>query len=134
LAVAARNAERLGLAGRSDIRSGDWGDGLSERFDLILCNPPYVASGADLGPGVAQHEPHAALFAGDDGLDALRALAPQFPRLLEPGGLAAVEIGFDQSESAAAMLARDGLFARVAHDLAGRPRAVLLTGGAPTTP
>ncbi len=127
LAVARRNAARLGMPDRADLRVGDWAEGIAERFDLILCNPPYVATGAELGPGVDAHEPHAALFAGADGLDALRALAPQLPRLLEPAGLAAVEIGFDQAHSAAAILSRDGLVANVAHDLAGRPRAIRLT-------
>ena len=127
LAVAQRNADRLGMSDRAVLRTGNWADGIAERFDLILCNPPYVATAGELGPGVAEHEPHAALFAGDDGLDALRILAPQFPRLLKPAGLAAVEIGFDQAGSAAALLSRDGLAARVARDLAGRARAVLLT-------
>jgi release factor glutamine methyltransferase len=126
LVIAQRNATRLGMADRAAFRLGEWGDGLDERFDLILCNPPYVAVLAELGPGVAEHEPHEALFAGRDGLDALRALAPQLPRLLEPGGLAAVEIGFDQAASAAALLSRDGLSARLARDLAARPRALLL--------
>ncbi|HEU4704536.1 MAG TPA: peptide chain release factor N(5)-glutamine methyltransferase, partial [Sphingomicrobium sp.] len=126
LAVAKRNAERLGLSDRAGFRRGDWGEGLDERFDLILCNPPYVAVSARLGPGVAEHEPHEALFAGGDGLDALRALAPQLARLLAGGGLAAVEIGFDQAASAAGLLARDGLSARLARDLAARPRALLL--------
>ena len=127
LAVARRNAARIGMADRAGLRVGDWAEGIAERFDLILCNPPYVATGAALGPGVAAHEPHAALFAGADGLDALRALAPQLPGLLEPAGLVAVEIGFDQAQSAAAILSRDGLVASVAHDLAGRPRAIRLT-------
>ena len=126
LAVAKRNAERLGMSDRADLRIGDWAAGIGERFDLILCNPPYVATSGELGPGVAEHEPHAALYAGVDGLDAIRILAPQFPRLLIPGGLAAVEIGFDQAESAAALLSRDGLISRLARDLAGHPRAILL--------
>ena len=72
--------------------------GSKESFDLILCNPPYVAEGAELGPGVREYEPDEALFAGESGLDAYRALAPQLPRLLNQGGLAAVEIGHDQAE------------------------------------
>jgi len=67
------------------------------------------------------------LFAGREGLDAYRELAPQLPRLLNPGGLAAVEIGYDQADAVTALLARDGLQARLANDLVGRPRAVLLT-------
>lgn len=126
LAIATQNAQAI-APGRAEMRLGNWADGIAERFDLVLCNPPYVASSAPLGPGVAEHEPHEALFAGDDGLDAVRALAPQFPRLLEPGGLAAVEIGTDQAASAAALLANGGLSASLACDLAGRPRALLLT-------
>lgn len=126
-AIAQRNADRLNFADRAEFRVGDWGDGIDERFDLVLCNPPYVAVTGELGPGVAEYEPHEALFAGDDGLKALRVLAPQFPRLLAKDGLATVEIGFDQAQSAASLLARDGLSARLARDLAGRPRALLLT-------
>jgi release factor glutamine methyltransferase len=127
LAIAQRNATRLGMSARADFRLGDWGEGITERFDLILCNPPYVATSASLGPGVAEHEPHEALFAGHDGLDALRRLGPQLPHLLEPGGLAAVEIGYDQAAAAAALLACHDLSASLARDLAGRPRALLLT-------
>ena len=127
LAIAQSNATRLGFVGRAEFRLGDWAERITERFDLILCNPPYVAITAPLGPGVAEHEPHEALFAGDDGLDALRRLAPQLPPLLEPGGLAAVEIGYDQAGSAAALLATGKLSASLARDLAGRPRAILLT-------
>jgi release factor glutamine methyltransferase len=100
---------------------------LAETFDLILCNPPYVAEGAELGPGVREYEPDEALFAGQSGLEAYRALAPQLPRLLSPRGLAAVEIGYDQAAEVTSLLARDGLAAKVAHDLAGRDRALLLT-------
>jgi release factor glutamine methyltransferase len=98
-----------------------------ESFDLILCNPPYIAKDAALGPGVREFEPDEALFAGAQGLDAYRVLAPQLPRLLNKGGLAAVEIGHDQAEAVTALLGRDGLNAKVANDLADRPRAVLLT-------
>ena len=57
-------------------------------FDLILANPPYVASEAALARSVRDHEPAGALFAGSDGLDAYRSLVPQLPALLAPGGLA----------------------------------------------
>ncbi|MEO5972949.1 MAG: peptide chain release factor N(5)-glutamine methyltransferase [Sphingomicrobium sp.] len=127
LDYARANAARLGLADRAEFRRGDWADGIAEAFDLILCNPPYVADAAELGPGVVEHEPPEALFAGAEGLDAYRVLAPQLPRLLAPSGLAAVEIGADQADRATALLTRDGLDCRIANDLAGRPRALLLT-------
>lgn len=127
LSYAAANSRRLGLEDRTRFQLGNWADGIEERFDLILCNPPYVATDAELGPGVAEHEPHEALFAGPEGTAEIRTLAPEIPRLLAPGGLAAVEIGPDQAEDAALLLQRESLAARVAQDLAGRPRAILLT-------
>lgn len=126
LGYARRNMERLGLADRAEFRIGNWAEGLNARFDLLLCNPPYVASDAPLGPGVAEHEPAEALFAGADGLDDYRRLAPQVGRLLAPGGFAAIEIGYDQAEAASEPFRREGLTPVLAHDLAGRPRALLI--------
>lgn len=127
LSYAAANARRLGFEDRLKLVQGNWADGLVETFDLILCNPPYVPEGAEVGPGIREYEPDEALFAGKEGLDAYRALAPQLPRLLNKGGLAAVEIGADQDQAVTKLLERDGLQARVAHDLSDRPRAALLT-------
>jgi release factor glutamine methyltransferase len=127
MSYAAANARRLGFEARVKFKIGNWAEGISETFDLILCNPPYVAEGADLGTGVREFEPDEALFAGAEGLDAYRALAPQLPRLLNKGGLAAVEIGYDQADAVSALLARDGLEPRVVQDLASRDRALLLT-------
>lgn len=126
LSYARRNAERLGMAKRADFRIGDWAEGIGERFDLILCNPPYVAAAADTGPGVADYEPAEALFAGPEGLDDYRRLAPEIGRLLSPGGLAAIEIGFDQAESAAELFRQQGLSPAIALDLGDRPRALLI--------
>ena len=127
LSYASANARRLGFEGRVKLLQGNWAAGLLEKFDLILCNPPYIAEGAELGRGVREFEPDEALFAGSEGLDAYRELAPQLPRLLNRGGLAAIEIAPDQFEPVSRLLARDGLAARQANDLADRPRAVLLT-------
>jgi len=127
MSYAAANARRLGFEKRVKLKIGDWAQGIEESFDLVLCNPPYVAEGAELGPGVREYEPDEALFAGQSGLEAYRALAPQLPRLLNKGGLAAVEIGHDQASAVTALLERDGLRARVVNDLAEQPRAVLLT-------
>lgn len=127
LSYAAANGRRLELEPRVRFNLGNWADNIHETFDLILCNPPYIATGAELGPGVAEYEPDEALFAGQEGLDAYRQLAPQLPRLLNPGGMAAIEIAPDQADAVTALLAREGLGATVVDDLAGRPRAVLLT-------
>jgi release factor glutamine methyltransferase len=127
MSYAAANARRLGLEARVKLRLGNWAEGIDERFDLILCNPPYVAEGAELGRGVREYEPDEALFAGEHGLDAYMALAPELPRLLTENGLAAIEIGQEQAEDVTRLLGRNGLHARIANDLANRSRAVLLT-------
>lgn len=128
LAYAQRNAERLGLSGRAAMQLGDWAQGINRRFDLVLINPPYVATDAPTGPGVAEFEPAEALFAGGDGLDEYRRLAPQLGRLIAPRGLAAIEIGYDQATSAAALFDAEGLPSTLARDLGGRPRALIIKG------
>jgi release factor glutamine methyltransferase len=126
LDYARRNSVRLGMQGRAEFRLGDWANNIDERFDLILCNPPYVAEGAATGPGVAAFEPAEALFAGPEGLDDYRRLAPEIGRLLAAGGLAAVEIGYDQASSATALFENHGLHPLLARDLGNRPRALLI--------
>jgi release factor glutamine methyltransferase len=76
---------------------------------------------------VREYEPDEALFAGESGLEAYRVLAPELPRLLNPEGFTAVEIGHDQAKSVKPLLTATGLSATVAKDIADRPRALLLT-------
>lgn len=129
LAVAQGNAASNGMADRAAFRLGNWGEGIGETFDLILANPPYISTSAMLPPDVLHHEPHMALFAGEDGLDDYRRIAPQIAALLSPGGFAAIEIGFDQGTSAAALFLDAGLGVRIRHDLAGRDRCLEITAG-----
>ena len=126
LAVAAANAVATGLGGRACFVRADWAAPLAGGWDLILSNPPYVADGAALPPDVADFEPAAALFAGADGLDAYRALLPEMPRLLAPGGVAILETGWDQAQIITAMARESGLAGRVVVDLGSRDRAVVL--------
>ncbi|WEK48445.1 MAG: peptide chain release factor N(5)-glutamine methyltransferase [Candidatus Andeanibacterium colombiense] len=130
LAVAAVNAERLGLAARAEIRAGNWCEaGWSDRlgiFDLILANPPYVEDGADLALSVRAFEPASALFAGPAGLDDYRALIPQFSGLLSPNGIAVVEIGASQADAVRQIAEEAGFSAELRKDLGGRARAIIL--------
>jgi release factor glutamine methyltransferase len=130
LAVASANAAALDLAGRSqwhhrDWRAPGWADDLGQ-FDMILCNPPYVEADAALDPQVRDYEPATALFAGPEGLDDYRVLIPQLVKLLAPGGVAIFEIGHTQAEAVSAIAAAAGLSATLRHDLAGRPRCLIL--------
>jgi len=126
LAYARRNADRLGLADRADFRRGDWGAGIDARFDLILANPPYIAIDAALPRDVADHEPAGALFAGSDGLDDYRRLAPQLPRLLGRDGAACVEIGAGQRDAVASLFAAAGFTISSREDLNKVPRCLVL--------
>lgn len=126
LDVARANAVALGLATRAAFRHGDWAHGINERFDLILCNPPYVEAGADLPREVAAFEPHAALFAGEDGLVCYRTIAPQLRDRLASGGIACIEIGSGQGDAVSALFADAGFIVEIRHDLAGNDRCATL--------
>jgi release factor glutamine methyltransferase len=128
LALAATNAERLGVAARAAFLAADWFDGIEGRFDLILANPPYLAAGeiAGLSPEVSAYDPHLALDGGPDGLDAYRRIAAGAPRRLAEQGSLIVEIGPTQAGAVAEIFAAAGLeFKRLCHDLGGRPRVIV---------
>ena len=111
LAVARDNAARLGLAGRIALLRGDWTRGLADaEFDLVVSNPPYIATGVieTLDPEVRDYEPRLALDGGPDGLDAYRTLAPEILRVLRPGGRFLVEIGYDQKAPVEALFRSAG--------------------------
>ena len=127
LRYARANAERLGVGGRAEFRTGDWAAGIEERFDLILCNPPYVETGSALPGEVSEWEPHEALFAGPDGLDDYRRLAAELPGLIAPGGVACVEIGAAQEAAVTALFGSRNMAISCRRDLAGRPRCLLLS-------
>ncbi|MGA0607547.1 peptide chain release factor N(5)-glutamine methyltransferase [Phenylobacterium sp. VNQ135] len=128
LAVARDNAAALGLAGRTALLRGDWTAGLGDAgFDLVVSNPPYIASDVleTLEPEVKDFEPRLALEGGADGLDAYRILAPEIMRVLKPGGRFAVEIGYDQKEAVEALFRAAGAEdVRTIRDLADRDRVV----------
>lgn len=126
-AVARDNAERLGLAGRAHFLASDWAAPLIGQFDLVVSNPPYIASSEieGLQPEVSQHEPQLALDGGVDGLTCYRALARELPRLLRPGGAVFLEVGLGQWEMVAEMLETGGLtVSEPIRDLAGISRCV----------
>ncbi|HYD23586.1 MAG TPA: peptide chain release factor N(5)-glutamine methyltransferase [Croceibacterium sp.] len=116
-----------------DWRKRRWHEDLG-RFDLVLCNPPYIEDTAELGRDVREWEPEGALFAGPDGLDDYRILIPQVPKLLADGGVAIFEIGATQAESVSAIAAAAGFASELRRDLAGRPRALVLRLGLGNSP
>ena len=128
LAVARGNAEALGLVDRCQFQVADWWQGVEDRFDLILSNPPYIAASemAGLAPEVRGWEPHLALTPGEDGLAAYRVIIAGVWDHLEPNGRLMVEIGPTQGKAVGAMMAAVGLVgARILPDLDGRDRVVM---------
>jgi len=132
--LAAANAAALGLAGRAAFLCGDWAAPLDARFDLVLCNPPYIpTSDVDgLMQEVARHEPQGALDGGTDGLTAYRQILPCLPLLLQPDGVAVLELGAGQAQAVAALAEEFGLAATTRPDLAGIPRAMVLQSASGT--
>jgi release factor glutamine methyltransferase len=128
-ALARRNVARLGLQARAAILCADWAAALAGRFDLVLGNPPYIPTGdiPGLMPEVARHEPGLALDGGPDGLDCLRRLLADLPRLLTQTGLGIFEIGAGQDQAAIGLATAAG-FARpsLRADLGGIPRALVV--------
>lgn len=122
------NLERCGLAGRGEIRQGDWAAAKGRRFDLAVANPPYVASEmiSALAPEVRDHDPRLALDGGPDGLQAYRAIADLLPQILAADGVAIVETGAGQGTAVRDLLQSAGLTAAGPRcDLAGRTRALI---------
>lgn len=125
LAWAGRNLAGTGV----DLRHGDLAtafDDLLGTVDVVVCNPPYIPLEAweSVAAEARDHDPHLALFSGQDGLDAMRVLEQRAAMLLRPGGVVGAEHADVQGESAPAVFAATGRWVEVVdhRDLAGRPR------------
>jgi release factor glutamine methyltransferase len=127
LSVARTNAARLGFGARAHFVACDFGAALAGPFDLVVSNPPYIASAEieTLAVEVREHDPRGALDGGPDGLAAYRAIAADAPRLLGTSGHLLVEIGAGQEAAVSAIFAGAGLaLAASRPDLSGIPRAL----------
>jgi release factor glutamine methyltransferase len=128
LAVARDNAQLLRLAARAAFVRCDFATALCGGFDLVVANPPYVASGdlARLAPEVREHDPGLALDGGPDGVAAYRMLAADAPRLLGARGDMVVELGAGQASMVASLFAAMPLevVSGAVPDLAGTARAL----------
>jgi release factor glutamine methyltransferase len=130
LRTARTNAAALGLGGRTAFVASSYSAALAGPLDLIVSNPPYIASRdiANLAVEVRRHDPARALDGGPDGLDAYRALIPQAAGLLRPGGAVVVEVGQGQARDVEALMTKAGFTAdltSIRADMAGISRTVL---------
>lgn len=132
-ALAVARANLAGLGRRAEVvrlAEGDWFEALPEdlrgTFDVVVSNPPYVATGDALPSEVAGWEPSGALMAGVDGLDDLRRIIAAAPGWLAPDGALVLEIGETQGPAVLALAEAAGFAGAAVHaDLTGRPRAVV---------
>jgi release factor glutamine methyltransferase len=127
-ALAKANATQLGLRSRSAFLVGDWTEAISGSFDLVISNPPYIPGPevATLMPEVAHYEPRLALDGGPDGYDAHRTILSDLNRLLEPNGIAILELGRGQANYVSYLAREAGFQASFRMDLAEIPRAIVL--------
>lgn len=111
---------------QADVTDPDVLADLAGRVDLVVANPPYIPDGADLEPEVAEHDPHAALFGGPDGMAVIAPIVELVSRLLRPGGRVGVEHDDTTSEATVGLFGAAGAFTDIAarRDLAGRHRFV----------
>ena len=126
VAIAARNAERNGVAGRVEFEAADMFSWTTDgRFDVIASNPPYIRADemASLDPELS-FEPRIALTDGGDGLSFVRELCSRYARFLAPGGVLLVEIGAAQGDEALAIARSAGLDAAIMRDLSRRDRVL----------
>jgi release factor glutamine methyltransferase len=131
LRVARDNARRLRLV-RAAFIACDMASTVRGRFDLVVSNPPYIASAdiAELAPEVRNFDPRFALDGGRDGLDCYRAIADAAPALLKPAGALIVELGAGQAQAVTDLFTAAGLAAPPPRaDLQGVPRALIATPG-----
>jgi release factor glutamine methyltransferase len=126
---ATKNAEDLGLSSRVDFIKGNWCEGLTGPYDIIVSNPPYIPSGeiSDLSPDVSRYEPRLALDGGQDGLESYRQLSSVLAKILSRKGWLFVEIGAGQVSDVSGIFLKNGLYAvDIMNDIQGIARCITL--------
>lgn len=130
LRVARENLDALGLAECTQLICGDWSAALDQRFDLVVANPPYIASKdiPSLAREVREHDPRSALDGGADGLDAYRKIIAELPQLISEEGAAVFELGIGQEDQVVELVHARGLQVKgpARRDLGNVPRALIV--------
>lgn len=126
LKAAGKNAKENGLSDRASFRLSDWGQNVDETFDLVLCNPPAIATDNIplFPPEMRDHNPPASLDGGKDGLAFYKAIAKDFDRLAKPGAFGVFRIYSDRQE--ASIFKKAGFSVRHITDYAGRPYCLIV--------
>ena len=132
LEIATKNARKHGADDRITFVQSDWCQKVGGTFDLILSNPPYIDRGIipNLAKNVRNYDPILALDGGDDGMDAHKIILTETKKMLNPGGVILLEIGYDQAEKIARLVENIGAtLTRIVPDYAGNPRVAEISHG-----
>ncbi len=129
LAIARQNASHFKIDHQCQLIKANWSPADNRKFDLVMSNPPYIATGdiAALSPAVRDFDPIGALDGGKDGLQAYREIAKRLDSILAPGGIIALEIGAGQQDAVVSIFSGVSCLLISQHkDLSGHVRALLL--------
>ncbi|MCB1050525.1 MAG: peptide chain release factor N(5)-glutamine methyltransferase [Acidobacteria bacterium] len=127
LALTRKNVERHNLSSRARLVASDWWNALTgAQFELVVANPPYVASDDEVEPGVLSFEPHAALFSDEQGMADIKAILTPLDHFLAPGGMAALECGHYHHKTLQVWLQGSGLNYEWLQDPYGVPRYLII--------
>jgi release factor glutamine methyltransferase len=128
--IAKENAHYNSLSNRTTFLANDWTQNITEKFDIILCNPPYIKETEikDLEPEVKSFDPYIALNGGPDGLSCYKAIAHQFVKILANKGLIFLELGHKQKLSVIKIMKTEGLQTlHIEKDLGDKERCLVLS-------
>jgi release factor glutamine methyltransferase len=128
--IAKENAHYNNLSNRTTFLTSDWTKKITDKFDIILCNPPYIKETEikDLEPEVKSFDPYMALNGGPDGLSCYKAIANQFPQILTTKGLIFLELGHKQKLSVIKIMKTEGLQTlHIEKDLGDKERCLVLS-------
>ncbi|KAF0185912.1 MAG: release factor glutamine methyltransferase [Hyphomonadaceae bacterium] len=129
LDLARENAKMHSLSERAHFQIGNWAENITEKFNIVTSNPPYIPTNiiATLDKDVREYDPHQALDGGADGLEPYHILFAQLPNLLKPNGKFAFEFGIGQANAIMAIAKSSNHFANLAiiKDLADKERVII---------
>jgi len=129
LEVAKRNAKNFATLDRARLIKSNWCDKISEKFDLVVCNPPYISSveTGDFAKHLGQWEPLNALFANNNGLAEYMIISQSLSKVMKTSGVALFEIGYNQADAVSKIFKNCGYKTSTFKDMSGKDRVIKVT-------
>ena len=129
LEVAKRNAKNFATLDRARLIKSNWCEKISEKFDLVVCNPPYISSveTGDFAKHLGQWEPLNALFANNNGLAEYMIISRSLSKVMKTSGVALFEIGYNQAKAVSKIFKNYGYKTSTFKDMSGKDRVIKVT-------